>query len=116
MIIKLVVKGLFPFFYIRIEEVYAFFLSECCCIKAKVVVVYIAPGIVGVEIVVVGAAFVCLAYSTAGFLLGHIIASHESLDPFFSACVKEELNEAGIVTEDIIGAATHNDTGSLICN
>ena len=80
------------------------------------VIVYMPPGIVGVKVVVVGAAFVCFAHSTTSFLFRHIVTGHKGLDSFFDACIKEELDEVGIVTENIIGAATHNDARTFVCD
>lgn len=80
------------------------------------IVIDIAPGVVGVKVVVVGAALIRFVYGATGFLFGHIVTSHEGFNPLFGACIKEKLDKVRIVAENIVSTPSHDNAGAFLCN
>lgn len=78
-------------------------------VDAEVVVVGVAPGLVGVVIIVVGAAAIGAGDGGAGLCFIHIFCADDARYTALERRVQEEADAAVVIAQDIIGAATDDD-------
>ena len=69
----------------------------------------VAPGLVGVVIIVVGAAAIGAGDGGAGLCFIHIFCADDARYTALERRVQEEADAAVVIAQDIIGAATDND-------
>lgn len=83
-------------------------------VEAEVVGCGVAPAFVGVKVVVVGAEFVGALAQLFGFGAGvDIGAAHDAVDAVFGRGVHEDVDHRGVVAQDIVGRAPHDDARTV---
>ena len=78
-------------------------------VDAEVVVVSVAPDLVGVVAIVAAAASVGAGDGAAGFAFVQVLGIHDALHAVFDRGVQEEADAAVVIAQDIVGAATDDD-------
>ena len=78
-------------------------------VDAEVVVVGVAPDLVGVVAVVAAAASVGFGDGAAGFAFVHVLGIHDALHAMFDRCVQKEADAVVVIAQDVVGAAANDD-------
>lgn len=78
-------------------------------VDAEVIVVGVAPGLVGVVIIVIGAAAVGAGDGGAGLCFIHIFCADDARYTALERCVQEEADAAVVIAQDIIGTTADDD-------
>lgn len=78
-------------------------------VDTEVVVVGVAPDLVGVVAVVAAAASVGFGDGAAGFAFVQALGVHDALHAMFDRCVQEEADAAVVIAQDVVGAAANDD-------
>ena len=78
-------------------------------VDTEVVVVGVAPSLVGVVIIVIGAAAIGASDGSAGLCFVHIFCADDARYAALEGCVQEEADAAVVIAQDIIGAAADDD-------
>ena len=105
-------KGIWPFFPDEIpNESGRAFDSKEGRIDAKVIRGGGSPGFVGIEIVVTGEAFVFLFDQLGSFMSREVFVLGNPGNPEFFGRMNKDIETAGMLTQNVIGATTDDNAG-----
>ena len=99
--------------YIVNQNVNALFGRERRCVKTDIIVIYIAPCVVCVKIIIIRAAFVRLVYRGIRVLFAHSLAFHKILRAHVLVGIKKNLYQIRVVAQYIIRAPSDNNARAL---
>ena len=88
--------------------------AEEAGVEAEVVGLGGAPALLRVEIIVLGAALVALVDAACGLGLGDVVHPAEARYAVAAVGHDEDVDRAGHIAQDVVGAAADDDAGRLL--